>query len=140
MTTIDGRTALLALGGYRFSVETAAYQELVRAAEYRWTAQPRLGRRPARQFLGPGGDSITLRGVVFPHHRGGLGQLDAMRDEAGRGEPLPLVAGDGRVLGRWVVLRIEETQPAHWSDGLPRRQDFQIELAAYGEDSEQTQE
>ncbi len=130
---------MLALGDYRFSVDTAAYQELVRATGYRWTAQPRLGRPPARQFLGVGDDTVTLRGVVYPHHRGGLGQVDAMRAEAERGRPLPLVAGDGRVLGRWTILRIEETQPAHWAGGAPRRQDFRLELAAYGEDSEPTE-
>ena len=129
-------TTLLALGSYRFSVDTAAYQELTRTTEYRWPSQPRLGRRPARQFVGPGEDTIALRGVIYPHHQGGLGQLDDMRTEAEQGAPLQLVGGDGRVLGRWVVARIEETQPEHWSDGAPRRQDFVLELAYYGEDAE----
>lgn len=128
-------TTMLALGSFRFAVDTAAYQELTRATEYRWPAQPRLGRHPARQFAGPGEDTITLRGVVYPHHRGGLGQVDAMRAEAALGTPLRLVAGDGRVLGLWVIVRIDETQPAHWSDGAPRRQDFTIEIAAWGEDA-----
>ena len=127
-------STLLALGDYRFSVDTAAYQELARVTEYRWPSQARLGRRPARQFLGVGEDTATLRGVVYPHHRGGLGQLDAMRGEAARGTPLRLVAGDGRVLDRWVITRVEETQSEHWSDGTPRRQDFVLELAVYGED------
>ena len=37
---------MLALGAYRFSVDTAAYQELRRTAEYRWRAQERLGKPP----------------------------------------------------------------------------------------------
>ena len=127
---------LLALGDFRFSVDTAAYRELLRVTEYRWPSQSRLGRRPARQFVGAGDDTVTLRGVIYPHHRGGLGQLDAMRAEAGQGEPLRLVSGDGRVLDRWVVTRVEETQPEHWSDGTPRRQDFALELAFYGADSD----
>ena len=129
-------STLLALGGYRFGVDSAAYRELVRVTEYRWPAQARLGRRPARQFVGIGEDTYTLRGVVYPHHRGGAGQLDDMRGEADGGTPLRLVAGDGRVLGQWVITRIEETQPEHWSDGTPRRQDFVLELARYGEEGE----
>ena len=127
-------STLLALGDLRFSVDTAAYRNLTRVTEYRWPSQARLGRRPARQFLGIGEDTATLRGAIYPHHRGGLGQLDAMRGEAAKGTPLQLVAGDGRVLGRWVIARVEETQPEHWSDGTPRRQDFVVELAFYGED------
>ena len=127
-------STLLALGGYRFGVDSAAYRELVRVTEYRWPAQARLGRRPARQFLGIGEDTATLRGVIYPHHRGGVGQLDDMRDEAGGGKPLRLVAGDGQVLGQWAITRIEETQPEHWSDGTPRRQDFVLELVRYGEE------
>ena len=127
-------TTLLALGDYRFSVDTAAYRELTRVTEYRWPSQARLGRRPARQFMGVGEDTVTVRGVVYPHHRGGLGQLEAMRAQAGRGEPLRMVGGDGGVLGRWVITRIEETQLEHWPDGAPRRQDFVLELAHYGDD------
>ena len=54
---------MMALGGYRFGVSTAAYRELTRAAEYRWAAQERLGRLPARQYLGPGSE---LSGVIHP--------------------------------------------------------------------------
>ena len=126
---------LLALGDYRFSIETAAYRELRRETEYRWRSQPRLGRAPAWQFLGRGEDVVRLAGAIYPHFRGGLGQLDAMRTEADRGEPLSLVAGDGAVLGQWVIRRIAETQAETWADGRPKRQEFELELAAYGEDT-----
>ena len=126
---------MLALGDYRFSIEAAAYQELVRATEYRWAASARIGRRPARQFVGIGEDTIELRGTVYPHYRGGLGQLAALRAEAGRGVPLPLVSGAGEVMGDWVIERVEETQQEFWADGSPRRQEFRLELAAYGEDA-----
>ena len=80
-------TNMLALGSYRFSIDTSAYQELLRTTSYRWARQPRLGRLPARQFVGPDGETITLNGVIYPHYKGGLGQLDALREEA---------HGDGR--------------------------------------------
>ncbi len=125
---------MLALGGYRFSLETAAYQELQRTTAYRWAAQPRLGRRPARQFVGAGDETVSLAGEIYPHYRGGLGQLDALCREAGVGEPLQLVTGGGEVLGLWVVERVEETQRLFLDDGRPRKISFRIELARYGED------
>ena len=125
---------MMALGEYHFSLSTAAYQDLTHSTTYRWQAQERLGRPPARQYLGPGEETITLRGVVHPHYKGGLGQIDRMRAEAGRGEPLLLSEGTGRILGRWVIRQIEETRRELEADGAPRRIEFRLDLARYGED------
>ena len=125
---------MLALGEYRFSVSTAAYQELSYSTEYRWPSQPRLGRRPARQYLGPGEETVALHGVIHPHYRGGIGQIEAMRAEAKKGLPLNLNGGDGRVWGRWCILRIEETRRIFDAGGTPRRVEFRLQLARYGED------
>jgi phage protein U len=129
-------SVMMALGKYRFSIDAAAYQSLQRSTSYRWPAQERIGRAPALQFLGPGEDKITLGGTIFPHYRGGLGQMDALREEAGRGEPLLLVDGRGNVRGRFVVERVAETQSHFFADGTPRRIEFTIELASYGDDGE----
>ena len=129
-------TELMTLGDYRFSIDTAAYDELVRTTEYRWARQDRLGRPPARQYLGPGDDTIDLRGTVLTAHRGGTGQVDAMRAEAGRGEPLRLVSGTGAVFGLWVILRIRETGRVFLEGGVPRRIDFELGLGYYGEDAD----
>ncbi|WP_199237391.1 phage tail protein [Azospirillum sp. TSH64] len=131
---------MLALGEYRFSIDTAAYQTLQRSTEYRWPSQDRLGRAPALQFLGPGTDQISLAGTIFPQFRGGIGQLDKLRAEAGKGEPLLLVDGRGRVHGKYVVTKIEETQALFLSDGTPRKVDFSLELLRYGDDSERGSE
>ena len=129
-------TELMTLGDYRFSIGTAAYDELARTTEYRWARQDRLGRPPARQYLGPGDDTIDLRGTVLTTHRGGTGQVDAMRAEAGRGEPLRLVSGTGTVFGLWVILRIRETGRVFLEGGVPRRIDFELQLGYYGEDAD----
>ena len=125
---------MMALGEYRFSVSTAAYQEFTHSAEFRWASQERLGRLPARQYLGPGEETISLRGVLHPHYRGGLGQIDAMRAEAARGEPLEMSEGTGRIWGKWVITRVEETRRVFDADGAPRRIEFRLQLARYGEE------
>ena len=128
-------TELMALGDYRFSIDTAAYEELTRTTEYRWARQDRIGRHPARQYLGPGDDTISLRGAVLSTYRGGTGQVDAMREEAGKGEPLRLVSGTGTVFGLWAILRIRETGRVFVEGGVPRQVGFELRLGYYGEDA-----
>lgn len=122
---------MLQLGDYQFTINTAAYQELRRSTEYRWPSQDRVGQSAALQYTGPGADSITLTGVVFPTWRGGIGQPDAMRAEADKGKPLLMVDGQGFVHGNWVIERIEEQQGTFFSDGVPRRQGFTLQLRRY---------
>ena len=131
---------MMALGEYRFSLPTAAYQEFTHSAEYRWAAQERLGRLPAQQYVGPGRETISLRGILYPSFRGGLGQLDRMRAEAGRGVSLEMTEGSGRVLGRWVITRVEETRRIFEADGTPKKVEFRLELGRYGEDENRSQQ
>ncbi|WP_321367914.1 phage tail protein [uncultured Desulfuromusa sp.] len=128
-------TIMMALGDFRFGIDTAAYQKLSREVEYRWPVQNRVGRRPAKQFIGIGTDSISLDGVILPGYRGGFGQIDALRELAGKGQPLLLIDGTGRSWGKWCVERVEESQTIFFSDGVPRKQEFRIKLGHYGDDS-----
>ncbi|MCU7933743.1 MAG: phage tail protein [Candidatus Thiodiazotropha sp. (ex Dulcina madagascariensis)] len=126
---------MMQLGSYQFGIETSAYEQLRRSTAYRWQGQDRIGRRPAQQFAGVGQETITLTGRIYPFYRGGLGQLDKMRAEAGQGEPRILVDGLGRIWGKWAVTRIDETQSVLMPDGVPEKIDFTLELAHYGEDT-----
>ncbi|CAH0992206.1 hypothetical protein SIN8267_02322 [Sinobacterium norvegicum] len=126
---------MMALGSYRFSIDSAAYQELKHSQAYRWQAQERLQRRPAMQFLGAGEESIELSGVIYPHFKGGLEQLDTMRAEANKGQPLLLVDGLGFVWGQWVITQIDEGQSFFQGNGQPLKQSFQLKLVNYGADS-----
>lgn len=122
---------MLQLGGYQFSVDTGAYQELSREAEYRWASQERIGAVDALQFTGYGAERIEVRGVIYPFHKGGLGQLDSMRTQAGLGLPLPLVSGQGRILGLWVIQSVREGQRVFAREGVPRRQEFDLSMRRY---------
>ena len=125
---------MIALCGYRFSLTSAAYQEIRKSHTYRWQAQERLQRRPAQQFVGLGNETLDLKGTIYPHFQGGLQQLELMRAQAGRGEPLLLVDGLGFIWGQWVILQVDETQTLLLTNGLPRKQEFQLRLTRYGED------
>ncbi|MBX3457037.1 MAG: phage tail protein [Candidatus Paracaedibacteraceae bacterium] len=125
---------MLALGPYRFSLNTSAYQSLKRSSEYRWPSIERIGKEPLLQAIGAGSDRIDLDGVIYPHFRGGLGQINAMRDSAQRQEPLMLINGQGNVLGRFVITQIEESQNTFLADGAPRKIEFRLSLERYGEE------
>lgn len=125
---------MLALGPYRFSLNTSAYQSLKRSSEYRWPSIERIGKEPLLQAIGAGCDRIDLDGVIYPHFRGGLGQINAMRDSAQRQEPLMLINGQGNVLGRFVITQIEESQNTFLADGAPRKIEFRLSLERYGEE------
>lgn len=122
---------MMKLGRFTFSVDTAAYQSLTRSSEYRWPSQDLIGKQPVLQAVGPGAETINLEGSIYPAHQGGTGQLDDMRAEAGRMEPLILVDGRGFVHGRWVIERVEESQSVFAQGGAPRKQTFQLKLRKY---------
>lgn len=164
---------MLALGSYRFSLSSAAYDRLTRQAAWRWPAQDRLGAHPVRQFVGPGEQSIRVSGTIHPHYKGLLGlpnliarspvlstgiglaasassaltrvgvsltgersgawQIESMRADADKGQPLSLVDGRGRNWGYWVITDLEESEASHLADGSALTVDFSATLAYYGE-------
>lgn len=119
---------------YFFNLDTAAFDELRRSTAFRWASQERLGRRPAQQGVGMGDEKITLKGAIFPGFKGGLKQLDTLRQIGGQLQPLTLTTGYGEVLGTWCLTSIEEEQSVLMPGGIPRKQGFTLEFVCYGDD------
>lgn len=130
----QSKPELMNLGNFQFEVNTAAYQALRRNTTFRWAKNDRLTRTPSRQFVGQGDDKITLSGRIYTAHAGGLGQLDAMREMGKNAIPLMLIDGYGKVYGEYVIDKVTEMQSNFIPGGKPRRQDFTLEISAYGED------
>lgn len=131
----DLSLVMMALGTFRFGINRASYQTFSRTASYRWAKQDRLGRAPAMQFLGPDADEITLEGVIYPHFKGGLRQVEFMRLMARTGAPMMLVDGLGWAWERWCIVSVEERKSVFLADGAPRKIEFTITLQAYGADA-----
>ena len=122
---------MLALGNFRFSLDTAAYNELQRSTGFTWADQARIGTNPALQFTGKEAETINLKGLIIPEYKGGLGQLKDMRKIGHEGKPLKLVSGTGEYLGEWVITNITETQNVFGQAGTPRKVEFGIALKRY---------
>lgn len=125
---------MMTLGSFQFSINSAAFDDLKRVTSYRWKQQERIGRDPANQFIGPGNDKVTINGTIYPSYKGGLGQINLMREMAALGEEQQLMDGQGNVIGPYVITSITEVQTVFASAGVPLKQEFTMELAKYGED------
>lgn len=125
---------MMGLGPFRFGIRNDLYQTLSRSSPYRWHGVDRQGRAPALQYAGKGTETINLSGVIYPHFRGGLRQVDLIRAQAGTGVPFMLVDGMGWVWKRWVITQVSETRELMMADGAPRRIEFKCTLKAYGQD------
>lgn len=119
---------------YFFNLDTAAFDELTRKTAFRWAGQERLTREIAQQAVGQGEDRLTIKGAIFPLFRGGIGQLNELRSIGRRLQPLTLTTGYGEVLGTWCLLSVDEEQGALLAGGIPRKQGFNLEFVAYGND------
>ncbi len=126
---------LMALGPFRFSMDTAPYDRLRRSVQYRWPRQERAGRRPAAQFTGIGDETVELSGLIYPGYAGGLSQMDTLRECAGKGQPYILSDGRGNIWGKFAIESVDETQTLFFPDGTPRKIEFALKLLHYGEDS-----
>ena len=122
---------LILLGPFRFSLDTAVYDELTRSSQWDWREVDRVGAMPALQYTGPRNDSISMRGRIIPGYTGGVEQLAQMRILADLGWPLFLIDGRGRVHGNWVIESLSDTGTRHFQDGMPRLIEFDLGLKKY---------
>lgn len=126
---------MMGLGAARFGIDRTGYETFTRTARWRWQPQARIARAPALQYLGPDVQEIALAGVIHPHFKGGLRQMEVLRTLADTGRPQMLVDGLGFIWQRWVILAVEEERTAFLPSGAPRHIGFTITLQSYGADA-----
>lgn len=127
-------SVLMSLGGFKFSITTAAYSQLVQKWEWRWSQQPLIGRTDSLQCTGKASDSVSLAGEVAPALFGvGTKQIDTLADLGNEMKPKLLVSGEGDVLGYWVIKSLQKTSSRFIKGGSARIQNYQMELLFYGD-------
>lgn len=124
---------MMALGMFVFGMHTLAYQEFQRQNDWRHGSTSRIGARPARQFLGPGDEIVTLPGILLPEIAGSVLSLDTLRIMADTGKAWPLIEGTGRIYGIYVIESLSETKTYFFRDGAARRIEFSLKLTRVDE-------
>lgn len=125
---------MMAFGMFIFSMHSIAYQSLDKQTSWRHGSQPRVGARPARQYLGPGDENINLPGWIAPGQIGNKMSLSTLHDMANSGKAYTLVNGLGIFHGIYVITSITETGTLFNQFGQPRRIEFNIELSRIDDD------
>lgn len=128
-------SAMMALGIFVFGLKTVPYQQLQRQTQWRHPSNSRVGKRPSRQFLGPGDDTITLSGTLYPEVTGGKVSMALVRTMADSGKAWPLIEGSGTFYGLYVIEDISETGSLFFADGSARKIDFSIKLTRVDDDA-----
>lgn len=119
---------MLTLGLFVFMLQTIPYQSLQRDVNYRWPSNSRVGQRPALQFLGIEGETITLSGELLPEITGGRLSLLMLETMADQGRAWPLIGGNGTIYGVFVVNSISQTHSEFFANGAARKIAFNVTL------------
>ncbi|MBI5917804.1 MAG: phage tail protein [Nitrosomonadales bacterium] len=125
---------MMALGLFVFGLDTAPYQQFQRQTSWRHPSNSRVGLRPASQFAGPGDDTITLSGTLYPEITGGRVSLAALRYMGETGKAWPLLEGTGWFFGMYVIEEISETASYFFADGAARKIEFSLKLKRVDDD------
>lgn len=123
------------------SIGPVIFDQVVNATDYdRTTAQDFarkdvVGARKPFEAVGPGDDTLTINGAVFPDHLGGRtapGLLRAMADEQA---PQLILWGDGSLAGWWVVTEVRERGSYLAADGHARMVEMTVTCQRCGQPS-----
>ncbi|WDE14634.1 phage tail protein [Thalassomonas haliotis] len=143
MMASSNKNYMMKLGEFEFAVKAASFNKLSYASSYRWEPNeaPTKTNSPLMQYIGPGERTLDIEGIIYPQMAAnGLKQVDDMRKQASRGEPLQLcyveaaaggIGGVGRILGKWCISSINEERTLFLADGNPREITFSMSLKAY---------
>ena len=117
-----------ALGLFVFSLSTLPYQELKRRRGWRFASNNRVGKKPARQYVGEDDETISLSGVLLPELTGGDMSLADNEAMANQHTAWPLIEGTGHIYGMFTIDNIDTTRTLFFDDGTARRIEFTIAL------------
>ncbi|WP_237386154.1 phage tail protein [Xenorhabdus sp. Sc-CR9] len=125
---------MMIYGLFVFMLNTTPYQSMNRNMDWRHVKNDRIGKSAKWQYIGPGEDSITLNGMLYPEITGGDISLEVLRTMAFSAKPWPLIEGTGMIYGMFVIDSLTENRTEFFADGKARRIEFTVSLKRVSED------
>jgi phage protein U len=123
---------MMQLGTFKFIVPEFAYQQWEQQNDYRHNRHDRMNKAPLYHFTGVGEESINLSGNSYLQLGGGRPKTAQLRTMASTGEAYSLIDGKGNILGKYVITNVGESQEIYFTNGIPRRVDFTLNLLRQG--------
>ncbi len=99
---------LYLLGAVALDTAPFSVDEVDRTATADFAVKPLIGTAPGREFMGEGDDTIVLTGQLLPERIGGLTELEALHGFRRAGQRVPVMRGDGKMLGWFVLTEVRE--------------------------------
>jgi phage protein U len=96
------------LGAVAIDTTPFSIDEVERVASADFAVKPLVGTAPQREFMGEGDDTLTLSGQLLPERIGGLTELEALHGFRRAGQRIPVMRGDGKMEGWFVITEIRE--------------------------------
>lgn len=112
---------MMIYGMFVFTLRTAPYQQLRHSQAWRHVKNDRVNQSAAWQYIGPGDDTITLDGVLYPEITGGRWSLSALEAIGFAGRPWPLIEGDGQIYGMYLMTQLERGKTEFDRYGNPKK-------------------
>lgn len=117
------------LGQFVFINATIPFQGIARTQNWKHPAQNIVGGGlPPVQYTGRDNDEITITAELRPEITGGANSVEYLRRMADTGSPHPLILGNGRLMGSFVITAISENGSEINRDGTPRAISFSMTL------------
>ncbi|QJT79569.1 phage tail protein [Kosakonia sp. MUSA4] len=120
---------MMVFGMFVFMLRTTPYQQLRHSQEWRHVKNERVNQSASWQYIGVGDDTVTLEGVLYPEITGGNLSLSALETIGFAGRPWPLIEGEGRIYGMYVLTRLERGKSEFDQYGNPRKIEFTLSLS-----------
>ncbi len=89
-----------------------------RSAEASIAKKPVMQTLPPGEFMGEGEDKIMLSGQLLPFKTGGLSELEIADAFRRNGTQLPVMRGDGKMIGWYAIERISESHKELMRNGV----------------------
>jgi phage protein U len=127
-------TVMMMLGDFAFSIDSTAYNQLVREASWRWSEQERIGQQDLLQYTGKAARTVRLEGEAHAFFRRGVDSVNDLFELGEQQQPLQLVSGAGDVLGWWVITDFSDTTNRFLPGGGHRNKTWSMTLKHYADD------
>lgn len=109
---------LYQIGTLTLDTRPFSADDVDRSASADFAVKPLIGAMPGREFMGEGDDKLTISGQLLPFKTGGLTHLEIAHGLRRSGQRLPVMRGDGKMFGWFVIEDIRESHSELMRDGV----------------------